>query len=163
MRRLPRGVTIVELLIVILISGMVYLAATVPFAAQSTLRTTGNARAESQRDAQAALTMLARLAHQGSGPNLAVGAAPTNTLTFTTVCAGGGTAPVTASINANRFQLVNNCTAVTSVANDGARSQTTALTFTRPSAKLIQVALTVVYNNRAQETLTTNLFLRNQN
>ena len=76
-----RGVTLVELLVTIIIGSIAFMALTLPFVAERATWQIGRAKAESQRDAQLALTALARTAHAG-GFATVTGAAPSNTLTI---------------------------------------------------------------------------------
>ena len=168
-----RGVTLVELLIAVLISGIAFFALTVPFVAERTNWGEGQRQTEAQRDAEVALRAVERAARWGRQHFPAVG--PSSTMQFIIpACAGpfGGFGSVTFQGGpsfSNQFQMIDSCngSAVVTLI-DGVRSQVTNLAFTGITSKEVRIQLTVAHQLRAgagqrqsTETLQTEVFLRN--
>lgn len=154
-----RGVTLVELMVTMVLGAIVLLAAVMPFIAERSFWAAGRRQAEAQRDAQMAMRALAHMARQGQG----YAVAPTGdsiTVNFTGCnrqFQRGGADP-------HQLLMVDNCVAPskTTTLIDGVKSQVTQLVFTPVVAnKLVTIQLQVTHENQKNETLQTNLFLRN--
>ena len=65
MTRSRKGVTLIELLVTIVIGSIAMMALSVPFMSERIFWLSGDAQAESQRDAQMALRAMARVARAG--------------------------------------------------------------------------------------------------
>lgn len=153
-----RGLTLIELLITIIISTIALLGATAPFIAERSFWASGKRQTEAQRDAQMALRSMARFARQGNG-YVPTGDGHSVTFNF----AGCNRQFQLAGANNDQLLMVDNCVAppknVTLI--DGVRSKVTQLVFTNVTSKLVNIQLQVTRENRQNETLQTDLFLRN--
>ena len=153
-----RGVTLVELMVTMVLGTIVLLAAVMPFIAERSFWATGRRQAEAQRDAQMALRAMARTARQGQGYTVN-GTSDLLTLNFT-----GCNRQFQRSGAANeKLLLVDNCVApaTTQTLIDGTKSRVTQLAFTAVTSKLVTIQLQVTHENQRNETMQTNLFLRN--
>ncbi len=156
-----RGVTIVELMVAILISAIGLFALAVPFYAERTSWAIGWRQTEAQRDAQLVLSAMAHAARQSTSYTIN---GATQTITFTTspslgncnISFQGGP-----GFNGGQVQEVNGCNGTTFLLIDAVQSSVTAWTLTNVTPKLARVQLSVVNRTRGNETLQTDLFLRN--
>ena len=154
-----QGVTLVELLITIALSAIVLLAAAIPFVAEKSFWAAGRRQAEAQRDAQMAMRALAHMARQGQGYTVA-GTGDSITVNF----AGCNRQFQRGGADPHQLLMIDNCVAPakTMTLIDGVKSQVTQLVFTPVVAnKLVTIQLQVTHENQKNETLQTNLFLRN--
>lgn len=153
--RLPRnsGVSLIELLIVIIIGGIATLALSVPFVAERRFWMLGSAQTESQRDAQLALRAIARIVRESSGFN-------DTTKEFTIGC---GTVYFEKHDEDGSLHL-HGCLGTRTLI-DGALSKSKVQAFTVTSVsgnpKLVDIQIDVIHNGQANELLDTQLFLRN--
>ena len=160
--RNQRGVTLLELLIVIIISVILVLTAMVPFVAERLFWGRGRRRVESQQDAQIVMRAIERVARESS-----LYAVNANQITFTSPC--GTRQFQLAGASNNQLQLVNNCVspAQTLTFIDGNRSRVTNWVITPVNTKLVTIQLRVAHRLLAtdpreeNETLVTEFFLRN--
>ena len=149
-----RGFTFIEMIIAIVISTIAMMALAAPFMAERRFWLSGTAQSESQRDAQVVLRAIARKVRESTSYNV-------GTNTFNVPC---GTCQFRlAGASNNQLQMVDNCTwpITTTTWIDGNRSQVTNFTITPVNSRLVQVQLSVTYNNRESESLTTEMYLRN--
>lgn len=176
--RYYRGLTLIELLIVIIISSISLMALSVPFVAQRVFSISGNNQTESQRDAQLVLRAMARAgrecnAYTWPAPGFPAGATnlefkgcPNDQIyPVGNRCFSGGPA-----FSGGKLTLTfGNCqTPSTRTLIDGVRSKVAEFTLTQviPN-KLVRVRLQVTHQPTAtssrveSEVLETDLFLRN--
>ena len=157
-----RGFSLLELLIAMIISSIALLGAAAPFIAERSFWASGKRQVEAQRDAQMALRSMARFARQGNG--YVIGGSSGNvTIVFTrpsgNVCFEGG--PTFNNGQLRRFDGTCGSPAPT-ILIDGVRSKVTQLVFTSVTTnKLVNIQLQVTRENQQNETLQTDLFLRN--
>ena len=156
-----RGFTLIEMLMVFVISTIAMMALVLPFSAERSFWGVGKRQTEAQRDAQLALRAIARVARQTSGY---------------TINNGGASLQLTSGVNAGCFRggpsfssqlqwypaTCGTGTPTLLIDGNAKRSRVTNLAFSTVTAnRLVQIQLTVTYNNRENEILTTELFLRN--
>jgi prepilin-type N-terminal cleavage/methylation domain-containing protein len=157
-----RGVTLVELLITVIIGSIAFFALSVPFVTERSIWVAGKAQTEAQRDAQLVFRSIARQARQSSGYTL-------NSLESITLdvtdCDGD---PLTDDSGTMTFERHaagefhwHDCDGNTIVLIDGVTSQVTSFTVQGLSADRIALAIDVLHNNRENEVLATEIFLRN--
>jgi prepilin-type N-terminal cleavage/methylation domain-containing protein len=157
-----RGVSLVELLVTVVISAIAIMALTVPFAVERSFWGVGRRQAEAQRDAQVALRAIARIARQNSIYT------PTSINPNSSRIQFGGSAGCFQGGPAFNGQLqyyaavCGTGTPTLVINGNAARSRITNIAFTTVTPnRLFLVTLTVTYNNRETEVLTTELYLRN--
>ena len=145
-----RGVTLIEMLMAIIISAIAFMALAMPFVAERSFSVRGQRQTEAQRDAQLATRAMARAVRQSSAYN--------GNGTFTVPC---GTQQFT--VANSQLRLVNSagCGGQTLVLIDGGNSRVTNFAITLVTNRIVHVAITVTYQNQADEVLDTELFLRN--
>lgn len=153
-----KGTTLLELLVVILISIIALMGMTAPFIAEKSFWAVGKRQAEAQRSGQIVLRSIARHARQSA--SYTVGAFG-NSVTFnypgcTRVFQLGGD-------ENDALLLEDNCAAApqTLTLIDGIRSEVTEFLITAISSKLIDFQLEVTEQNREKINLKTQIFLRN--
>ena len=160
-----RGVTLIELLLTLVISSIAFLALVVPFVAERSFWGAGRAQTEAQRDAQMALRAIARVA-RGSG-SYAIDA-DARGITFyedpaKTVCRAYFDGDP--SVGAGFLDMVDRCGAgptATLIDGNPAQSRVTDLLITEVVPdRLVNIQLGVTHNDREDEFLETELFLRN--
>ena len=150
-----RGFTLIEVLMTIVISSIAMMALATPFVAERRFWLLGTAQSEAQRDAQVVLRSMARTVRQSTGYNVA-----TNTFNFAG-CPNGRQFRRTGAGN-NQLQFVDNCPGGQTITwIDGNRSRVTNFTITAINSRLVQVWLDVTYNNSENESLITEILLRN--
>ena len=166
--RNQRGVTLLELLIVIIISVILVLTAMVPFVAERLFWGRGRRRVESQQDAQIVMRAIERVARGSKNYTYPVGGNP-NRIDFTDT-AGCTRQVQLAGASNTQLQLVNNCVSPTPpplTLIDGNRSRVTNWVITPVNTKLVTIQLRVAHRLLAtdpreeNETLVTEFFLRN--
>ena len=169
-----KGVTLIELLMVIVISAIAMMALAVPLVAERAFLGSGQAQAESQRDGEMALRAMARGARQSSACNITPG--PGNKVQVQFVgglrCFKGG--PDYPAAGRGELHLFDESCAgaggiATAILIDGNRSKVEEMTVSAPvNNKLVRVHLRVSHHPIAadpsrieDEVLDTELFLRN--
>ena len=170
-----RGVTLIELLVVLILSSIAMMAVALPLVADRTLWASGNAQAESQRDAEIAFRALTRFARESKSFTVGATGPAYGKIQFihpdgTQMCFEGGPS---FPGNNNKFRMGGQCVSGgTGGAGvfliDGNRSKVvnstgiTGFTITPiiPN-KLVRVRLEVQHKNRENEILETELALRN--
>ncbi len=157
-----RGFTFIELIITIVISAIAMMALSAPFVAERRSWLLGTAQSESQRDAQLGLRAIARKARQGGFGS------PTYTISqggaqFGFNTPGGGACFQGGLAFGNQLRMfsTSNCGGASTILIDGNRSQVTNFTITAINSRLVQVRLDVTYNNSENESLITEILLRN--
>ncbi len=169
-----KGMSIVELLIAVLISSIVFFGLVVPFIADRSFWGAGRRQAQAQRDAQLALHTIARYGHESAGYTW-VGSGGQYTIAFNVPCPGvtpGPGVPIGTgtvvfqtgpSFNKGRFDMVDNCSGgKRAILIDGVRSKVTNFVVTPiSSGNLVTVKLKVTYENQMSETLQTQVFMHN--
>lgn len=148
-----RGVTLIELIIVVLISAIALLGAVTPFVGERSFWGTGRRQVEAQRSAQLVMRAIARVARQSSSYLPAA-----NQITFNTPC--GPVVFQTAGSANDQFQKID-CTGQTITLIDGVRSAVTQFTATFITLKLIDIQVQITEENQQSEILQTQIFLRN--
>ncbi len=151
-----RGVTMIELLCVVIISAIALVGAAMPFYAEQAFWRTGRERTGSQRDAQFVMRTIARTAREGTGYTIDLA---TNSVTFHLSGCDQDFQRV-----GSRFQMVDHCTlpAETRVLIDGGASDVTQFTVTQVVAnRLVDIQLEILQGNQEREQLHTQIFLRN--
>ena len=157
--RNARGATLVELLIVAIISSIAMLALVAPFVAERRVSIGGRRQTEAQRDAQIGLRAMARAARESSSYIRPAA----NNVTFTDTTGG---APCTRQfqqvVTAGNSQLVltDGC-AGTVVTLIGGRSQVSIFNVDVVNTRLVRVQLGVTHETQGSETVQTELYLRN--
>ena len=163
-RRNSSGVTLVELLVALLISGMALFGLAVPFFSEQLFWRQGDRQAEAQRDAQVVLRVLARAARMSSGHNLAVGTS-SNSITFNLICPDGvtsGTRQFTGTPGGSgQFRMTDSCSGQTVTFIDGNRSEVTDWEVTAVSSQSVSVRIEVTRKGDRSELLETGIYLRN--
>ncbi len=151
-----------ELLIAIIISSIALLAATMPFIAERVFWNTGRRQTEAQRDAQMVFRSMASFARESSSFTTG-GSSGDVTLAFTrasgNVCFEGGS-----TFNSGQLRRFDGACGgpAPTILIDGVRSKVTQFVVTQVTAnKLVNVQLQITHENRQNETLQTDLFLRN--
>ena len=152
------GATLIELMIVLVIGVIVMLALAIPFASEKTYWRIGSRQVEAQRDAQLILRYIERLAREASSCTV-TGTLGNNRVTLVrpggvTVYFEGG--PSLAMGNKLRY----NDGATTKDVVDGVRSRVSNFAVTKTN-RLMQIDLTITYQNERTEILSTKIFLRN--
>ena len=161
-RRLrPAGASLIELLLTILMASFALLAAAVPFIGAGSFRGTGRAQTEAQRDAQMALRSLLHYARSGTQYTVTSNPGDT-TVTFNFLC-GTRVFEGGPNFNGGTLRLVDNCQspARTVVLIDGNRSRVNQFTASTVTTNLLALELDVRRLNRRNETLRTQVHLRN--
>lgn len=150
-----RGVTLVEMLIVAIIASVATLTLAVPFSAERHFWVRGKSQTEAQRDAQLVLRAIAREAREGSSYTVI-----SNQLSV--VVPGCGTSTFE-RLPADGSLRLRGCDGTERVLINGTSSPSKATEFTPTvvSSKLVHIRLNVLYNNRENELLETDLLLRN--
>ena len=153
-----RGVTLVELLVVIVISSIALMALSVPLVAERSFWASGTRQAEAQREAQLVMRAIARVAHESSSYAVAG-----SQITFTAPC--GGRQFLTAGAGGKQFQMIDGCTSPPKTVTfiDGDETQVTQFNVTFINPKLIGIDLEITENGQQNEFLQTQFFLRNAN
>ena len=158
-----RGFTLIEMLMVFVIGSISMMALALPFVAERSFWGVGKRQTEAQRDAQLALRAIAHAARQDKTYSIGNNGASLQLINAAGANAGcfrGGP-----SFSSQLQWYPATCgTGTPTLLIDGnaKRSRVTNLAFTTVTAnKLVQIQLTVTYNNRENEVLTTELFLRN--
>ena len=152
------GVTLIELLIVIILSSITVLAMAVPFVMERQFWAQGRSQTESQRDAQLALRGIARVARE-SGCYLIDGDGSGVTFYTDDTCATC-TAYVDGDIGAGTLTIARNCGAPYAVI-DGVRSSVFGFAVNAVTASEVSFQIDVQHQNRNDETLVTEIYLRN--
>ena len=163
-----RGVTLIELLMVIIIGAIAFMALAVPFIAERAMNLSGQAQAEAQRDGQMVMRAIARAAREGT--QFAGGS-------FTVTCPGpdnefGTPDDFTGTRQFIRIgaqlSLQDTCTGQTTMLIDGVRSRVATFTMTEPiDDRLVRVQLVIQHEPRVGggrirvETMETEVHLRN--
>ena len=169
-----RGISLVELLMVIIISSIAFIAISIPFISERSLTAIAQRQTEAQRDAQMITRSIARVAHDSSNYVAApgvVGLTQNSQITFTTSGVGGCqiTFQGGPGFNAGQLQRVDQCTASTALLIDAIRSRVLEFTPTQINSKLFKIKLNVAHRNTAtwaneptrNEIVETQIFLRN--
>jgi prepilin-type N-terminal cleavage/methylation domain-containing protein len=160
--RNTRGVTLIEVLMVVVISAIAMFALVPPFIAEGNFFRQGKRQTEAQRDAQMALRAMAFVAREATGYSTTA-----DSVDFfnTSVC---GMNPVTFHADAALQDLHMHCGGVTTTLIDGVRSRVDSFTPSEIiSNKLVRIQLDVSHRLRTgdpyseNEVLDTDLFLRN--
>lgn len=164
----PSGVTLVELLIALVITGIAFFGLAVPFFSERLFWRWGEDQAEAQRDAQLALRAVAWQGRGSSGYTVSAGG---QQISFDVVCPGADAVPGTEddfpgsrqfSLAGSAFQMLDGCSGSTVVLIDGVRSQVAQLVFAPVIAnRLVSVRMEVVHEGLRNELLETEIFLRN--
>lgn len=161
-----RGVTLLELLIVMIIGVIVLLALAIPLVSSYSLLSAGKRQTESQRDAQLVTRAIAFAAREAKS-YLITGDSTNRTITFTvptvsgtcTVAFQGGPA-----FNGGQLSVNNQClvTPWNATLINGSKSKVIDPDiFTVVSSDLVKIRLNVEYENQRNELLETEIFLRN--
>ncbi len=154
-----RGISLVELLTAMTISTIALSGLAVPFLAERTFWLSGESQAEAQRDAQLALRAMALVARESNGH---AAFASGDQIIFANPYAGCSFLFQGGQNFGGRFQVVDvGCTDQTTVLIDGNRSVVTNFVVQPITPKLVSVQLVVRHRNRRNETLQTQIFLRN--
>ena len=170
-----RGFTLVEMLVVVVISAISLMALSVPFVGGRVYALSGNNQAEAQRDAQMVLRAMARAGRECKQYSLPVGFPPGATnLSFDNcpvdpIYPAGSRCFVGTPSTGTMILTSPNCqTPSTKVLINGVRSKVTAFTVTPIVAnKVVNIKLTVTHqptatsSRKETEVLETDLFLRN--
>jgi prepilin-type N-terminal cleavage/methylation domain-containing protein len=154
-----RGVTLVEVLITVIISSIALLAMAVPFVAERSFWATGQRQTEAQRDAQLIMRALTRVAREsgsfaidadGAGVRFYLDPNRTDCRAYFR----GGPA------FSGRFERYERCGAEPTVLIEG-QSRLRAIVFEPVDWNLVRVRVDVTRQNREDERLETDLYLRN--
>lgn len=151
-----KGFSMIELLMVVIISAIALVGAAMPFYAEQAFWRTGKERAGSQRDAHMVMRAIARTAREGTGYTIDLGA---RSVTF-----HGNCDQDFQWVNGNQLQMVDHCVspAATQVLIDGAASRITQFTVMQVVAnRLVDIQLEILQGNQEREQLHTQIFLRN--
>ena len=166
-----RGVTLIELLVTIIIGTIAMMALSVPFMSERIFWLSGDAQAESQRDAQMGLRAIARVARESTQYNPFSGssgwfASPSAGVT----CFDRGPGPAFNSLYMYTNNGLGGCLGAPIVLIDGNapithRSQVQAFSMTETvDNKLVRVHLDVLHtrgSRQENEVVDTDIFLRN--
>ena len=164
-----RGFTLVEMLVVVVISAISLMALSVPFVGGRVYALSGNNQAEAQRDAQMVLRAMARAGREC--PQYAVNSfGGACGITFQ-ACPNGQNACFMGGPSFKGGQLIRttNCQTKPSpkVLINGTRSKVASFALTSVNSKLVRITLKVTHQPTAtssrveSELLETELFLRN--
>ena len=159
--RHEQGVTLVELLVVLVIVSIAFFALAIPFASERSFWSLGRGQAGAQRDAQWVIRAISRVARESS---LAiVNVANPNRVVFTRSC-GNVTFEGGPGFNDGQLQRLDACQAPaqTDLLIDGVRSQVNEFTVTYNDVEnLVRIQLSVENEHQRIERLETQIFLRN--
>lgn len=152
-----KGFTLVELMMVVAITAIALVAASMPFMMEQSFWRTGRQRTAAQQDAQMVMRAIARTARTGTG--YVVGQGNTS-VTFNLP----GCNRVFQLFNGNQLQVVDNCVAPpeTKTLIDGGLSDVTQFVVTPivPN-RLVEIQVEVTQGTQERELLRTQIFLRN--
>ncbi len=166
--RARRGVTLIELLIALVISGIAMMAIAMPFVAERAFWRHGMQQTQAQRDAQLAMRAIARAARGSTGYTISSSGPSKAKITFATsqVCAGNnqifdggpnvGSGALTSQCGSNAAQYLINRP------GDQTGSKVTELRFQSAStSNRVHIIITVTTKNNESERLETDVYLRN--
>ena len=155
------GVTLVEMLLTILMSTMVFLSLTMLLSTAQAVRGSGENQSEAQRDASLVLGTMARIARQSRGYTISLSGSK---ITFTSsgACSPSFQGGPAFGVGGGQVQMSDGCsTPTTTLLIDGAWSRATQFQLTFVSASVVHAKVQVTYRGRQNELLETDLFLRN--
>ena len=160
-----RGLTLIELMITLVITGIALSTIVIPFVAERAFWKVGERKAEAQRSTQ---VVFRGIAHYGRGASQfsILNTGTFNSVTLIPVSGSNVTfqgGPLYSSgAGQPTGQLVMRDTSTTGILIDGVRSKVTNFTVTSIiSNKLVRLHLEVQHENQQNEILETEVFLRN--
>ena len=156
-----RGITLVELLVTIVMSTMVFLSLSMLLSTVQAVRGSGEDQSEAQRDASLVLQTLARAGRQSTGYTISLNGAK---VTFTSgACSPSFQGGPTIGPGGGQVQMSDGCPSpTTTLLIDGARSRATQFQMTSVSPnKVVHARIQITYRGQQNELLETDLFLRN--
>ena len=155
------GVTLVEMLVTIVMSTMVFLSLTILLSTAQSFRGSGENQTEVQRDASLILKTMAHIARQSTGYTISLNGAK---VTFTSgACSPSFQGGPTIGPGGGQVQMSDGCSIpTTTLLIDGAWSRATQFQMTSVSPnKVVHARIQITYRGLQNELLETDLFLRN--
>ena len=154
------GFTLVEMLVTILMSALVFFSLAMLLSTAQSFRGSGENQTEAQRDASLVLKTMARIARQSTSYTISLNGAK---VTFTSgACSPSFQGGPTIGPGGGQVQMSDGCsTLATTLLIDGAWSRATQFQMTVVSSKVVHARVQITYQGRQNELLETDLFLRN--